>query len=142
MLNETMNDVKIKLTSSIKPLEGDVETYEMWLHGSFVEKSGTPYLRYEEVQENQTIKTTIKLASNRAVIIRNGAVSMRLPLNTEQQEHGQYKNALGSIPIETKTHMVTFDQLNQSGRFRANYDLLIEGNSVGTYSLEIEYQEV
>lgn len=142
MPNETTNNVKIKLVSSITPLEGDVETYEMWLQGAFIEKAGSPYLRYEEVQEEQSIMTTIKLASEKALILRSGAVKMRLPLNIDQLEAGHYKNALGEIPIGIQTNTLNFDGAQKSGQFTANYDLLIDGNSVGNYALEIHYQEV
>jgi uncharacterized beta-barrel protein YwiB (DUF1934 family) len=142
MPNETTNNVKIKLVSSITPLEGDVETYEMWLQGAFIEKAGSPYLRYEEVQEEQSIMTTIKLASEKALILRSGAVKMRLPLNIDQLEAGHYKNALGEIPIGIQTNTLNFDGAQKSGQFTANYDLLIDGNSVGNYVLEIHYQEV
>ena len=142
MPNETTNNVKIKLVSSITPLEGDVETYEMWLQGAFIEKAGSPYLRYEEVQEDQSVMTTIKLASEKALILRSGAVKMRLPLNIDQLEAGHYKNALGEIPIDIQTNTLNFDGAQKSGQFTANYDLLIDGNSVGYYALEIHYQEV
>ena len=142
MPNETTNNVKIKLVSSITPLEGDVETYEMWLQGAYIEKAGSPYLRYEEVQEDQAVRTTIKLASEKALILRNGAVKMRLPLNIDQLEAGHYKNALGEIPISIQTHTLNFEGAQKSGQFTANYDLLIDGNSVGNYALEIHYQEV
>ena len=142
MPNETTNNVKIKLVSSITPLEGDAETYEMWLQGAFIEKAGSPYLRYEEVQENQSVMTTIKLASEKALILRSGAVKMRLPLNIDQHEAGHYKNALGEIPIGIQTNTLNFDGAQKSGQFTANYDLLIDGNSVGNYALEIHYQEV
>ena len=142
MPNETTNNVKIKLVSSITPLEGDVETYEMWLQGAFIEKAGSPYLRYEEVQEEQSIMTTIKLASEKALILRSGAVKMRLPLNIDQLEAGHYKNVLGEIPIGIQTNTLNFDGAQKSGQFTANYDLLIDGNSVGNYVLEIHYQEV
>lgn len=142
MPNETTNNVKIKLVSSITPLEGDAETYEMWLQGAYIEKAGSPYLRYEEVQENQSVMTTIKLASEKALILRSGAVKMRLPLNIDQLEAGHYKNALGEIPIDIQTNTLNFDGAHKSGQFTANYDLLIDGNSVGNYALEIHYQEV
>lgn len=142
MSNETTNNVKIKLVSSITPLEGDVETYEMWLQGAFIEKAGSPYLRYEEVQEDQSVMTTIRLASEKALILRSGAVKMRLPLNIDQLEAGHYKNALGEIPIGIQTNTLNFDGAQKSGQFTANYDLLIDGNSVGNYALEIHYQEV
>ncbi|MEK4228306.1 DUF1934 domain-containing protein [Solibacillus sp. FSL H8-0538] len=144
-MNEAGTEVKIKLVSSIIPTEGELETYEMWLQGTFVEKTGKPYLRYEEVQEDKTIRTTVKLTNDQALIMRSGGVNMRLPLNTTQREQGSYESPYGSLPIETKTHQLAVELeqgSNVSGRFITQYDLIIGGTSVGNYTLEIHYSEV
>lgn len=143
-MSEVGTKVKIKLVSAIHPTDGERETYEMWLQGAIIVKAGKSYLRYEEVQDDQTIRTTVKLMGDQAVITRSGAVSMRMLLNPEQKEHGHYESPYGSLPIETKTHKL-LDETNtgsKSGRFMTQYDLIIGGNSVGHYTLEIHYSEV
>lgn len=142
MTNELTNNVKIKLISSITPTEGEEERYEMWLHGTLVERAGTPYIKYEEVQEDQKIETTIKCTSKKALILRSGAVKMRLPLNSVAVQDGHYENIYGQIPLQTRTTNLLFEQEEDKGRFLANYDLLINGASVGHYKLELQYQEV
>ena len=142
MANELADNVKIKLISSITPTEGEEERYEMWLHGTLVERAGTPYIKYEEVQENQKIETTIKCTSEKALILRSGAIKMRLPLNSVAVQDGHYENMYGQIPLQTKTTNLLFEQEGNKGRFLVNYDLIISGNSVGHYKLELQYQEV
>lgn len=145
MANVNGKIVKIKLVSSIIPTEGELETYEMWLEGSYVEKGGSAYLRYEEVQEELMIQTTVKLAKFQAFIMRSGGVNMRLPLNPDQRENGHYESPFGSLPIVTSTHQLSHEiNLSDkvSGRFHTQYDLLIDGNSVGRYTLEIQFSEV
>lgn len=142
-MSEQEKKVKIKLVSTIVPIEGEHETYEMWLEGSVVYKGGNDYLRYDEVQEDQTIRTTIKLATHGAVILRNGAVKMRMPLNLEQPELGHYESMYGSLPIETTTHQLAIEQLaGGATRFMTQYDLRVAGDSVGHYTLEIHFTEV
>lgn len=135
-------DVKIKLVSSIIPTDGERETYEMWLRGLLVEKNGSHFLRYEEVLEDKHIKTTIKLATDKSVIMRSGDINMRLPLNTTLQERGHYESSYGSLPIMTKTHHLVIERKQVTGVFKTQYDLIIGGNSVGNYTLEITYTEV
>ena len=144
MANENGKTVKIKLVSSIIPTEGELEKYEMWLEGSCVEKSGSHYLRYEEVQEELTVQTTIKLNPQRSFIKRSGDVNMRLPLNPGVREDGHYESPFGSLPLITNTHQLAIEGMeaeNLSGRFLTQYDLIIGGNSVGQYTLEIQYTE-
>ena len=142
MAEKTSTNVKIKLWSSILPTEGEAETYEMWLEGQLIDKNGTSYLRYEEVQDDKKIQTTIKLTENRAVIMRSGAVNMRLPLNTTQQERGHYDSQYGSIPLITETHEIAILSDEASRSFKTTYDLIIGGNPVGNYTLDIKFTEV
>jgi uncharacterized beta-barrel protein YwiB (DUF1934 family) len=141
-MSDVGTDVKIKLVSSIIPTDGEREMYEMWLRGSFVEKNGSHFLRYEEVLEDKHIKTTIKLATDKSFIMRSGDINMRLPLNTITEERGHYESSYGTLPIMTKTHNLVLEREQTSGVFKTQYDLLIGGNSVGNYTLEITFTEV
>jgi uncharacterized beta-barrel protein YwiB (DUF1934 family) len=144
-MKDVGKNVKIKLISSIIPTEGELEKYEMWLEGSLLEKGGSHYLRYEEIQEDIQIQTTVKLNQERSFIMRNGGVNMRLPLNPGLRENGHYESPFGSLPIVTDTEQLTME-VNQgdklSGNFKTQYDLIIGGNAVGKYTLEIQFSEV
>lgn len=142
MANEAKSQVNIKLISTIRPIDGESETFEMWLKGDLLEKAGSLYLRYEEVQEHQTIRTTMKLGEKQALIMRAGAVKMRLPLNIVEQQLGHYENELGSVPLVTQTKKMTFTHQQGSGNFYVQYDLLMSGQSVGNYTLDITFTEV
>lgn len=145
MANESGKTVKIKLVSSIIPTEGELEQYEMWLEGSCVEKGNSHYLRYEEVQEDRQIQTTIKLNEANSFIMRKGGVNMRLPLNPDLRENGHYDSPFGSLPLVTDTHQLAIEVVQSekvSGQFKTQYDLIIGGNSVGHYKLDIEFTEV
>lgn len=137
--------VKIKLNSTILPINGDIENYEMWLEGSLVRKSGKTYLRYVEQLEEKEIRTTVKMGNEQALILRGGGVKMRLPFNVVQEEVGEYDTQHGSLPIMTKTQHLSYDYnegKSMNGKFNVQYDLIISGQSVGKYTLEIQYSEV
>lgn len=145
MANESGKTVKIKLVSSIIPTEGELEQYEMWLEGSCMEKGNSHYLRYEEVQEDLQIQTTIKLNEANSFIMRKGGVNMRLPLNPDLRENGHYESPFGSLPLVTDTHQLAIEVVQSekvSGQFKTHYDLIIGGNSVGHYKLDIQFTEV
>ncbi|SOB89675.1 uncharacterized beta-barrel protein YwiB [Ureibacillus xyleni] len=144
-MNTFEKNVKIKLNSTIRPTDGETENYEMWLNGSFIEKSGKAYLRYTEVHEDHTVRTTVKMGSEQALILRNGGVNMRLPFNCDHIENGHYETQMGSLPINTNTLSLIHEENSKedvvSGRFKVQYDLIISGQSVGKYTLEIQYSE-
>ncbi|MGE7092622.1 DUF1934 domain-containing protein [Lysinibacillus sp. NPDC048646] len=142
MVNEAKSQVNIKLISTIRPIDGESETYEMWLNGHLFEKAESLYLKYEEVQEDKTIRTTMKLGKEQALIMRAGAVKMRLPLNTVEQQIGHYESEFGSMPLVTRTKNMAFTRQAVSGDFYVQYDLLMGGQSVGNYTLDITFTEV
>ncbi|MFJ8101216.1 DUF1934 domain-containing protein [Lysinibacillus sp. NPDC096212] len=142
MANEARSQVNIKLNSTIRPIDGDSESYEMWLTGQLLEKAGSMYLKYEEVQEDKTIRTTMKLGNEQALIMRTGAVKMRLPLNIIEQQIGHYESEFGSMPLVIHTKKMTYTKQAVSGDFHVQYDLLMGGQSVGNYKLDITFTEV
>ena len=142
MANEVRSQVNIKLISTIRPIDGESESQEMWLTGQLLEKAGSMYLKYEEVQEHKTIRTTMKLGHERALIMRAGAVNMRLPLNIIEQQVGHYESEFGSMPLVIDTKKMTFTKQVVSGDFHVQYDLLMGGQSVGNYTLDITFTEV
>ncbi|QSB12219.1 DUF1934 domain-containing protein [Lysinibacillus sp. FSL K6-0057] len=142
MANEVRSQVNIKLISTIRPSDGESESYEMWLKGQLLEKAGSLYLKYDEVQEDKIIRTTMKLGHEKALIMRAGAVSMRLPLNIIEQQKGHYESELGSMPLVIDTKKMTFTKQAISGDFHVQYDLLMGGQSVGNYTLDITFTEV
>lgn len=142
MANETKSQVNIKLISTICPIDGESETIEMWLNGHLLEKTGSMYLRYDEVQEDKTISTTIKLGEKQALIMRAGAIKMRLPLNIVEQQIGHYESEFASMPLVIHTKEMTFTKQAVSGNFYVQYDLLMSGQSVGNYTVDITFTEV
>ena len=141
-MSDVGTDVNIKLVSSIIPIEGERETYELWLRGSFIEKNGSYFLRYEEVLEDKQIKTTVKLHAQKAFIMRSGDLNMRLPLILNYEERGHYESAYGMLPVMTKTNHLQIEHVEHSGTFKTEYDLIIGGQPVGNYTLEISFTEV
>ncbi|RHW40042.1 DUF1934 domain-containing protein [Lysinibacillus yapensis] len=136
--------VKIKLNSTIVPTDGEEETYEMWLDGSLIKKTGKMYLRYEEQQSEGTINTTVKMDNHQALILRSGGVKMRLPFDRMQEQQGHYETHFGTMPIVTKTHHLSHENGDESkvnGTFKIQYDLLVSDQAVGKYTLEIQYVE-
>lgn len=135
--------VKIKLVSTIRPTDGDMETYELWLEGTVVEKAGSFYLRYEEYVEGAPIRTTVKLGSEQATILRSGEVNMRLPLDVTGEQRGHYESPYGTLPLMTTTTVLTsiHEQQPIRGQFIAQYELVVGEAVAGQYKLEIQYTE-
>lgn len=136
-----MQNVNIQLSSSIRHPEQDEETHELHLTGQCIRKAGRFYLKYQEVQNGNTIQTTIKMGDEDAIIMRSGAVNMRLPFQMEGERQGIYGNGPAAFELIIKTEHLEFTGSASDGRFSVSYDLLAEGSLLGKYKLTITYSE-
>ena len=135
--------VIVQLHSSIQHPGQDRETHALKATGRIIEKAGTSYLKYEEEQNGDNIQTTIKLGTEDALIMRKGAITMRLPFALEGERPGEYGNGPASFKLLVKTNQLEFKEevKKTSGRFAVTYELHTEGSLLGTYELTITYSE-
>jgi uncharacterized beta-barrel protein YwiB (DUF1934 family) len=133
--------VKVRLKTTIQQPNEEPEIYELWSSGLLFKKGNHSYLKYEEIQEEQTIKTTVKMGIKEALVLRSGAVNMRLPFLLDTEQIGSYESEYGTLMANTKTRHIEFEKNQQDGHFIIKYELIISGQSVGDYTLEFYYTE-
>lgn len=135
--------VHIRLHSSIRHPGQKSETHELHAEGRFIRKPSAVYLKYDEEHEGTTIQTTLKISDRDALILRNGAVKMRLPLDMEQNREGDYTNGPVKFALQVKTLQLEFTEetLEAGGQFFVHYELYTEESLLGTYKLRITYTE-
>jgi uncharacterized beta-barrel protein YwiB (DUF1934 family) len=118
--------------------EDHKEIMESTATGEFFQKENASYLQYEESSDQGSIRTTVKVAGNEALILRNGAVKMRLPFALYQPMRGTYKLPFGKFETMTLAKNISLSK----GKIDLLYDFSMQGApSVGTYHLEITFQE-
>ncbi|WP_259455635.1 DUF1934 domain-containing protein [Bacillus sp. PK3_68] len=135
--------VDIHLTTSIEH-EGEKEVFKFMLSGEFQEKNGSFFLKYNEIQEEGTIQTIVKFSDKGAVILRSGAIKMRLPFNEKEQMNGSYESPQGTLAMSTRTnklsHSHTYKESQLEGALRLDYHLLMQGIAVGSYTLDLTFK--
>ncbi|MGK7376526.1 DUF1934 domain-containing protein [Planococcus sp. 1R117A] len=129
--------VKIKLTTIIRQPDTEEQLMELWSHGTLTIKNDRRYLQYEEQLEELLIRTTVKLSENEAVIMRSGALQMRLPFLLHKEQTGNLTNEQGTFMLTTKAHELTISDT----RFKVRYDLAMGSAHVGEYEMEIQFME-
>ena len=72
--------------------------------------------------------------------MRSGDVSMRLPLVPGEDRPGTYGVGEFSLPLDVRTRSMQFEP-GREGRFAAVYELVSNGQTVGTYEIEFTYSE-
>lgn len=129
--------VNIRLLSTISHPNVAKETVDIQITGMLTVKGNTPYLVYEEVLEEKIIRTTVKLDSKSALILRSGGVKMRLPFERGELQNGSYDTPYGTLLMITNTKHMHFD----NGHFQVEYELIMNEEVAGTYTLELIYTE-
>lgn len=99
-------------------------------------------MQYEE-QQDGTIETIVKLDPNEALIMRKGAVRMRLPFSVENRRIGSYGNGPVTFDLHVETDHLRFTQEQDGlpGQFDVQYRLSDGSSILGTYHLIITYTE-
>ncbi|WP_026314458.1 DUF1934 domain-containing protein [Heyndrickxia acidiproducens] len=133
--------VKIQLSTQI--FQEEQEKVEMILSGRYYEKGNAAYLKYDEVQEEGKVHTVVKISGSRALILRSGAIRMRLDLRVGEKRRSTYESRYGNFPMEAKATGIGHHRSGQAqGRFSLGYELFMQGNHLGTYNMAIHYEEV
>ena len=136
--------VQIRLHSSIQHPGQDKEVHDIQMTGLYIKKAGISYLRYVEEQAGEEIQSTVKMGNEDALIMRVGALKMRLPFFTDSDRAGEYRNAQANFKLLVRTKHLEFikEAATTEGRFSVRYELHTEGSLLGTYELSITYSEV
>jgi uncharacterized beta-barrel protein YwiB (DUF1934 family) len=128
--------VKVKVKTTID----NKESFELVVFGQFFEKDNASFLKYEEAHEEGTVRTIVKLAGDEALILRGGAVKMRLPFRLNTRLNGSYELPFGVIETTTLARELDFHVDNGKGRIAIVYDFAMQGELAGRYQLEISFQ--
>jgi uncharacterized beta-barrel protein YwiB (DUF1934 family) len=134
--------VKVHLKTVIT--SGDEQdSIEFSAFGRYYEKADSIFLKYDEVQDEGTIRTIVKLSDENALILRSGAVKMRLVFKENEQLNGSYESQIGTLLLLTKTKQLSHKRKNseKSGEIRLDYQLMMQGSTVGNYEMLITYKE-
>ncbi|WP_231584135.1 DUF1934 domain-containing protein [Domibacillus indicus] len=139
MTDEQM-PVKIRVKTDVAH-EGENETFELSLFGRLFKKDGSTFLKYDEVQEEGVVHTIVKLADASALILRSGALKMRMIFEEGQRLNGSYESQYGTLLVTTDTETFTHNTTSTgTGRAKLVYKLLMQGEAVGIYTMNIHYE--
>ncbi|MFL6558864.1 MAG: DUF1934 domain-containing protein [Bacillus sp. (in: firmicutes)] len=135
-MSSTEIPMKINVKTTIHQ-HGGKEVYELAVFGRYLQKDGASFLKYEEVQEEGNVRTIVKVAGDEALILRGGAVKMRLPFRLHKKLRGSYEMPFGTFETLTLAKRIE----HSDGLIDILYDFTMQGSHAGTYHMEINFQE-
>lgn len=136
-----MDKIMIDIKSTIKQIDGDVQTIEMVTEGEMYEKNGSVFLIYHEseVSGMEGSKTMLKLSGDTITMTRFGSTNSRIVFNEEQKMSSMYKTPYGDFEMNVNTDKLTHD-INMetlSGYISIKYVIVLEQLSSSENDLEI-----
>jgi uncharacterized beta-barrel protein YwiB (DUF1934 family) len=136
-MTETTTAVNIHMISSIKRDGAQVDRTSKELKGELIEKGTSYYLSYQENDpELGMSQHVLKLGIDQGVIMRRGAVSMRLPFILGEETSGEYQSPYGPLSMRALTDFFKMNWSGRSGAIHLKYNLELQGEPVGRFSLE------
>ncbi|WP_170008399.1 DUF1934 domain-containing protein [Bacillus fonticola] len=121
--------------------DDETETFELRLTGQYVHKGNDHYLLYEEHQEEGTVQTVVKWRSGRALIMRKGAVGMRMEHIEGETTEGAYDSPYGKLAMQANTIKIDSHVDDANGHVTFQYDLTMQGSSIGMYTMAVAFKE-
>ncbi|EIT87469.1 hypothetical protein A374_00035 [Fictibacillus macauensis ZFHKF-1] len=112
--------------------------------GIIYRKKDATFLKYTEViEEAGSVNNVIKITNEGIVILRGGSVSMRQKFLIGQTTEGMYDTPYGQLWMETTTHKMNFryNQQRNEGDLLLRYNLVLQGEDTGTFTIKMNFQE-
>ncbi len=115
---------------------------ELIVFGSYHKKERAAYLQYEEVlEEVGTVRTIVKVSDEEMLILRSGAIKMRLSFRLQEKLRGSYEVPMGAFETATLAQKMEYYSDEQgSGEIDLVYDFEMQGNDAGRFHLKILFE--
>ncbi|WP_169809859.1 DUF1934 domain-containing protein [Neobacillus mesonae] len=138
-------EIPVKVT--VKTTIDETDPMELIVFGRYFQKENASYLQYEEVlEEVGTVRTIVKVSEGEMLILRSGAIKMRLPFQLQQKLTGSYEMPFGVFETATLARKMEFvpsqeqEHGHAAGQIEIVYDFEMQGSHAGTYHLQIHFQ--
>lgn len=106
--------VKLHIKASQSDSQGAIDSMEFYTEGSYYEKQGSQYLRYEESEISGLEGTTtfLKLSGEEAALIRNGSISSKMVFRLGCETKNKYSTAYGDFDLSILTQKLDIKVCN------------------------------
>ena len=133
-----MQEAKITVKSVSRNREGTTRL-ELTGFGSYTEKNGYHYVRYEETEASGMAgtTTTLKWNGSQVSLIRHGTYEMHQEFADGSSCACEYRTPYLSIPIETKTKRVRIRKPGYGWKIDLEYDLAYAATDMNRMSTSI-----
>lgn len=115
------------------------DTVEFIADGTFFEKDGKTYLKYNETNESGTVAVTLKLSENKATILRFGTENTQMVIEKGKSKENVYETNEGTFSLNVVAK--TVDINIKVGKIKLCYDVELNGSHLSKNEINITFDE-
>ena len=115
------------------------DTVEFKEDGTFFEKDGKTYLKYNETNEAGTVSVTLKLEENKATILRFGTENTQMIIEKGKSGENIYETNEGTFSLNVVAK--TVDINIKEGKINLCYDVELNGSHLSKNEINITFLE-
>lgn len=126
--------------SGIHATDGEkAEPIEILTPGQYYLKNGKHYVLFEEMMEgiDGKIRSTLKFQEDKVELIRNGAASVHMVFQKEQEHQMIYRTPMGPMAISLYTEDIIADINGEQMNLEIRYSLKAEGAVISESTLHL-----
>lgn len=116
--------------SGVRYADGEGEDVEMAAAGEYFEKDGISYVRYDEDEGTDTVRSMIKLRPDCMEIVKKGAVNTTMIFQQGKNTLASYMTPAGELFMEIRTGRLEVYKDNGTLEAETEYSLMINGQHV------------
>lgn len=119
--------------------DGNDDFMEFKTEGTFFEKDGKYFLKYEEKNEYDKVTVTIKTEDKKVTILRFGEINTQMTIEKGRKHINNYETPQGLFEISINATSVDVDIKENKGSIKLCYDVELNGVKSSSNTIEIEF---
>lgn len=130
-------DVIVNINSRQDWEDAESDHVELTTTGIFYKKNDKFYLMYEESDELEKVKTTLKISDDTVTLIRGGETPTQMIFKQGEHNIGLYETIAGTYTLGIKTKRIMLDLSDNGGDIEVEYHIELDQKITGYNILKI-----
>ena len=131
---------RLRVVSLMRDPDGQKNEIKNAHVGTCLDDGNEVVLEYEEMQDGERARITLKAAQGRAEMLRKGLTSARLTFVPGEKMSSAYVTMYGEIPVMVHTRQVVILRTENGGDLLLNYDVYVGAEMTARTELRVTWR--
>ena len=131
---------RLRVVSLMRDPDGQKNEIKNAHVGTCLDDGNEVVLEYEEMQDGERARITLKAAQGRAEMLRKGLTSARLTFVPGEKTSSAYVTMYGEIPVMEHTRQVVILRTENGGDLLLNYDVYVGTEMTARTELRVTWR--